>query len=166
MNINPVKFFIKRYHSPQLKAYELKYMLNLWIPFLFNRIRIISINNSFDKIIVELKYSFLNRNPYKSTWGGSLASVIDPFFPMMMKQNMLKFGMQTNFYTKAMNIDFIKEAKSNLIFTFSFSKEEISQAKNTLINDGKFQHWYDVQGIDIMNNICVKGKVQVYLKKR
>ena len=38
MNINPAHYFLKRYHSPDLKPKELKRMLNLWFPFLLNRI--------------------------------------------------------------------------------------------------------------------------------
>ena len=60
MNLNPVHYFIKRYHSPNLKADELKRMLNLWFPFLVNRIKIISVSNDFHEIIVQLKHSFLN----------------------------------------------------------------------------------------------------------
>ena len=51
MNLNPTHYFLKRYHSPDLKADELRRMLNFWFPFLVNRIRIISITDDFHKII-------------------------------------------------------------------------------------------------------------------
>mgnify|MGYP000047055679 CR=1 FL=1 len=81
MNLNPVQYFLKRYHSPELKPKELKRMLNLWFPFLVNRISIISISDDFCHMQVCLKHSFWNRNPNKSIWGGSIASAMDPFFP-------------------------------------------------------------------------------------
>ena len=44
---NPFRYFIKRYYSSELKPSELKRMLNLWIPFIFNRNKIIDISNIF-----------------------------------------------------------------------------------------------------------------------
>ena len=87
MNLNPVHYFLKRYHSPELKPLELKRMLNLWFPFLVNRIRIIFISDDFYEMHVLLKHSFWNRNPIKSVWGGSIASTMDPFFPIMINCN-------------------------------------------------------------------------------
>ena len=70
MITSPFKYFIKIYYSFDLKPHELKRMLNLWIPFIFNRIKIISVSNDFRKIDVSLKLSFWNRNPGKAIWGG------------------------------------------------------------------------------------------------
>ena len=96
MNLNPVQYFLKRYHSPELKPKELKRMLNLWFPFLVNRISIISISEDFHHMDVCLKHSFWNRNPNKSIWGGSIASAMDPFFPIIMKQLLLiLFGISS-----------------------------------------------------------------------
>ena len=101
MNINPAHYFLKRYHSPDLKPKELKRMLNLWFPFLLNRISIILISDDFYHMQVCLKHSFWNRNPNKSIWGGSIASAMDPFFPILMKQLLLRKGLVTDFYSKA-----------------------------------------------------------------
>ena len=79
MKLNPFHYFIKRYNSTYLKPNELKRMLNLWFPFLVNRIKIISISNDFKQIIVQLKYSLLNRNLNKAIWGGAIISALDPF---------------------------------------------------------------------------------------
>ena len=97
MNLNPVQYFLKRYHSSELKPLELKRMLNLWFPFLVNRISIISISNDFHNMDVRLKHSFWNRNPNKSIWGGSIASAMDPFFPILIKQILLRKSIETDF---------------------------------------------------------------------
>ena len=116
MNFNPARYFLKRYHSPSLQPNELKRMLNLWLPFILNRIKIKYISDDFKTIHVMLKYSFWNRNPNKSVWGGSIASVLDPFFSIMMKQIILRKGVSTDFFSKSINVDFIKEVQSNILF--------------------------------------------------
>jgi hypothetical protein len=166
MIINPVKYFLKRYYASDLRPNELKWMLNLWFPFMVNRIQIISITEDFHKMNVRLKYSFWNQNPNKSIWGGSITSALDPFFPIMMKQLLLKRGIVTDFYSKAVNVKFIKMIKSNVIFHFYISEEEVTSAENFLDQNGKYDGWHSINGIDNKGNICVNGRVQIYLKRR
>ena len=166
MNLNPAHYFLKRYHSPSLEPNELKRMLNLWLPFILNRIKIKYISDDFQNIHVMLKYSFWNRNPNKSVWGGSIASVLDPFFPIMMKQIILRKGFSTDFFSKSVNVDFIKQVQSNILFHFTITDEEIINAEKALNTTGKYEYWHSVNGIDINGNICVSGKIQVYLRKR
>ena len=59
MLINPIQYFIKSYHSPDLSASELKRILNLWLSFILNQIKIISISEDFYESDVKLKPSFL-----------------------------------------------------------------------------------------------------------
>tara|TARA_Y100001968_G_C19369065_1_gene724105 strand:- start:287 stop:790 length:504 start_codon:yes stop_codon:yes gene_type:complete len=164
--INPIQYFIKRYHSPDLSASELKRMLNLWLPFILNQIKIISISEDFYEANVKLKRSFFNKSPKQFIWGGSISSTLDPFFPIMMKQIILKKGIFTDFYSKAMHINFIKVAKTNLTFNFKINKKEVILAEESLNKNNKYDGWHRVDGIDENGNVCVVGKVQVYLRKR
>ena len=166
MNLNLSRYFLKRYHSPTLKAGELKRMLNLWFPFLVNRIHITSIADDFHEIQVRLKHSFWNRNPNKSVWGGSIASALDPFFPVMMKQIILRRGTSTDFFSKAIHIEFIRMVESHVSFHFKITKGDVIIAEEILKNDGKYEGWYSVDGVDINGKKCVHGKVQIYLRKR
>ena len=166
MNLNPVQYFLKRYHSAELKPIELKRMLNFWFPFLVNRISIISISDDFKQMDVRLKHSFWNRNPNKSIWGGSITSAMDPFFPILMKQILLRRGMETDFYSQAINVQFIKMVKSDVTFRFRINEDEISFADNKLNEKGKYSGWHSVEGISARDEVCVKGEVQVFLRKR
>ena len=166
MNLNPVQYFLKRYHSSKLKPMELKKMLNFWFPFLVNRISIISISNDFHSMDVCLKHSFWNRNPNKSIWGGSIASAMDPFFPILIKQILLRKGIETDFYSQAIQVHFIKMVKSDVTFHFMINENEISVVEAALIEKGKYSGWHSVEGISTQNEVCVKGRVQVFLRKR
>ena len=166
MNFSPAHYFIKRYHSPDLKPKELKRMLNLWFPFLMNRIQIKSINEDFHEMQVCLRHSFWNRNPNKSVWGGSITSALDPFFPVMMKQIVLRKGISTEFYSKAVHVEFLQKVKTHLNFHFKIDNIEVKEALEKLENTGKYENWHSADGVDNKGNICVKGRVQVYLRKR
>jgi len=141
-------------------------MLNLWLPFIVNRIRILSISKNFDYMIVCLKYSFWNRNPDKSVWGGAITSSIDPFFQILMKQILLRKGIKTNFYSKSINIKFIKKVTSDLKLKFVIKPEQIDEVQKILLENGKYSGWYYIDGTDLENNICVKGEVEIFLSLR
>ena len=166
MELNPFRYFLKRYHSPDLRPSEMKRMLNLWLPFVINQIRIKSISNDFQQVNVILKHSFWNRNPYKAVWGGAIASTVDPFFPMMLKQVFLRKGIPTDFLSKASNVQFLKLVESDLTFPFRVSSENITSAEKALQETGKYAGWHTVEAVDKNGKICVKGEVQVYLRLR
>ena len=141
-------------------------MLNLWIPFIFNRIKIIDISNDFRSIDVCLKLSFWNRNPGKAIWGGAIFSAADSFYPIMLKQNALINGIQTQFFTKSTHVSYLKEAKTKLIFNFKLTDDEVINMVNILTAEKKYQEWHTVYGIDDFGNKCVKVKIQPYLRIR
>ena len=166
MIFTPFKYFIKRYYSIDLKPYELKRMLNLWVPFIFNRIKIMQVSNDFRKIDVRLKLSFWNRNPGKAIWGGAIFSAADSFYPIMLKQNALYNGLKTQFFTKSTQVQYIKESKTDLMFNFELTENEVFNMVKILKENGKYQEWHTVYGIDDNSNKCVKVKIQPYLRVR
>ena len=115
---------------------------------------------------VILKHSFWNKNPNKSIWGGSIASVLDPFFAIMMKQIILRENIKTDFFSTSINVNFKKQVQSNILFTFKITTSEINVAKKSLINNNKYENWHHVEGVDSSGNICVNGKIKIYLRKR
>ena len=164
--MNPLKYFIKKYHSPDLTPNELKRMLNWWLPFIFNQIKIMYIADNFLHIKVQLKHTIWNRNPNKSLWGGSMFSAADPFFPIMLKQRILQKGYKTDFFTKATQVEYLKEAKTSLIFDFKIDEIELETALEILLKEKKYECWFTVFGVDKTENKCVKAKVQAYLRLR
>ena len=141
-------------------------MLNLWLPFLVNRIRVKSISSNFDCMIVLLKYSFWNRNPDKSVWGGAISSSIDPFFQILMKQILLRKGIKTNFYSKSIKLHFLKKVTSDLKLIFQIKPDEIETAEKILLKYGKYSGWHYVEGIDAHGKICIKSQVEIFLSIR
>ena len=125
-----------------------------------------SISDDFFEMQIKLKHSFWNRNPNKSIWGGSITSALDPFFPVMMKQIILRRGIRTDFLSKAVHVEFIRQVKTNIFFQFKITEKEVINAEKKLSTDGKYEGWHSVNGIDAEGNACVNGKVQVYLRKR
>lgn len=166
MNLNPAKYFLKRYHSAELRPNELKRMLNLWLPFIFNRVKILYISDDFTEAKVKLKHTIWNRNPNKALWGGAIFSAADSFYPVLLKQTALRKGIVTDFFTKSTTVKYIKEAKTDLTFDFKLTEDEIINLFKILKKDGKYQEWHTVDGIDTFGKKCIEVKIQPYLRIR
>ena len=164
--LNPLSYFIRRYHSADLKSDEARRMLNLWFPFIFNRIKVEYISDDFTLIDVRLKHSIWNRNPNKSLWGGAIFSAADGFFPLMLKQNALIKGIQTDFFTKSTTVNYLREAKTDLIFSFQLKEKDIELLINSLKKEGRYQKIHTIYGINTDGQKCIEANIQPYLRLR
>ena len=79
--MSKVKIADQRYSSKALRR-----IMNLFPPLLVNRIKIIENDSEFKNLIVEIKYSWLNKNIQKAIFGGTIFSAIDPYYAVMYWQ--------------------------------------------------------------------------------
>ena len=164
MQLNPIKYFYSRYHSPDLGSNELKRFLNLWPPFFLNGIKIESIKSDFSKITVLLKHKRINTNNHRSIWGGAIFSSIDAFFPIMIKQMLLRDGIKTVFYTKGAKINLIKKSMTDIRYDFIVTYEEIEKIKSTLESTELYLGWHGVKGYNTSHVCCIVAEVESYIK--
>jgi hypothetical protein len=164
MHLNPVKYFNSRYQSPDLGHNELRRLLNLWPAFFLNGIKIESIKSDFSSIAVILKHRKRNNNNHKSIWGGAIFSSIDAFFPIMIKQILLRQGIETIFYTKGAKINLIKKSMTDIRYDFVVSDQEIEKIKSTLNTNKLYLGWHNVKGYNISQECCIEAEVEAYIK--
>ena len=69
--------------NDKTSAASIRWMLNLWPPFLFQGIRVLDIENDFLSARIRVRRSILTRNLMGTTFGGALASAADPFYPIL-----------------------------------------------------------------------------------
>jgi Domain of unknown function (DUF4442) len=66
----------------------MRVLLNIWPPFLGAGIRIRRLGPGWQEIDVEMKLRWWNRNYVGTHYGGSLYSMTDPFFMLMLIENL------------------------------------------------------------------------------
>ncbi|HPO25695.1 MAG TPA: DUF4442 domain-containing protein, partial [Arenimonas sp.] len=60
-----------------MKASRLRWLMNIWFPFLFTGIRVAKIDDDFCYVKVELRSHWYNRNYVGTHFGGSLFAMTD-----------------------------------------------------------------------------------------
>ena len=86
-------------------------LFNLWPVFRGAGIRVREIGPDFRSVTVELRAKLLNRNYVGTHFGGSLFAMTDPFFMIMMMQNL---GRDYIVWDKAGTVRFLKPARGTV----------------------------------------------------
>ena len=104
------------------KTRKLHFFLNTYLPFLGAGIRVEHISDDFLAIDVRMPLYRGNKNYVGTHFGGSLYAMTDPFFMVMLMENL---GKDYIVWDKAANIDFIAPGRGTVKAHFRLSKEEI-----------------------------------------
>lgn len=141
-----------------------RFFLNAYPPFIFNRIKIVSIDKGYTACRVCIKKSFLNRNMNGTIFGGALFSASDPFYAVLYWQIFERKGYKVQTWLKSAEIHYLRPADQNLYIDFSISEEDIFNAEESLNSIGKHKHTHEVRYKSKDGEVYVLAKTEVYLR--
>jgi len=145
--------------SPQL----LRRFINLWPPLLFAGIRVKASDEDFRYFEVELKLRWWNRNSVGTQFGGSLFAMTDPFYMMMLSQNL---GTDYIVWDKAAEIDFVAPGRGTVRAKFHVSPDKLEEIRAATAGGGKYLPQFDVEITDKAGTVIAKVKRVLYVRKK
>lgn len=110
--------------------------MNFWPPFLGAGIRVDFMANDYHKIIVSMKLKFWNKNYVNTHYGGSLYSMTDPFYMLMLMQIL---GRDYIVWDKSASIRFKKPGMGKVTAVFELTPEQIESYKKELASNDKIE---------------------------
>ncbi len=113
---------------------HMKTFLNIWPPFRGAGIRVRRLTSDWTEIDVEMKLRWWNRNYVGTHYGGSLFSMTDPFFALMLIENL---GKDYIVWDKSASIRFKKPGRGTVSASFRLSEEQIREIKQALNSQEK-----------------------------
>jgi hypothetical protein len=102
------------------RSRKLRRGINLYPPYLGSAVRITHISEDFRDVEVEMPLRFYNKNYFGTHFGGSLYSMCDPFYVLMLA-NIL--GKDYIVWDKAAAIRFKKPGKGLMKASFHLTEE-------------------------------------------
>lgn len=119
--------------TPALKRH-LHTFINLWPPMLGAGIRVKRFDPDWRTVEVELRLRFWNSNFVGTHYGGSLYSMVDPFYMLMLIENL---GDGYIVWDKSATIRFRRPGKGTVRATFRLEEEQIEQIRRALATEEK-----------------------------
>ena len=109
--------------------------LNLYPPYLGAGIRVREISPDFRRVRVRMGLGWYNRNYVRTQFGGSLYSMTDPFFMLMIMENL---GRDYIVWDKAAHIDFVAPGKGPVFADFHIDETLLSDIRSHTAQGEKY----------------------------
>lgn len=147
----------------ELKNLALIKILNLWPPYLGAGIKVIKFNPEFTDLIVRMKLRFWNRNYVGTHFGGSLYSMVDPMYMLMLMQNL---GPGYIVWDKSATIRFLRPGKATVLAHFVLSPEKISEIKMLADTQRKVEPTFTVLIKNTEGEVVAEVDKIIYVRKK
>ncbi len=138
-------------------------LIRFWPPFLGAGISVKHFNAELTDIFVQMKMRFWNKNYVGTHFGGSLYSMTDPFY-MLMLMNLL--GREYIVWDKSASIRYKMPAKGVVYAKFQLSQEQLNKIRQDLNQAQKIELEFTVPITDSDNNLIAEVKKLIYIAKK
>lgn len=143
---------------------KLKFLLNYCFgPYMGAGVRIEEYSADWRYCRVSMKLRWYNRNAVNTHFGGSLFSMTDPHF-MLMLMNIL--GKEYTVWDKTAEIDFVSPGKGKVTAEFIITDEMLQDIKQNTASGDKYLPTYELKIVDEQQKVVCNLKKTLYIKKR
>lgn len=90
----------------------------------------------------------------------------DPYYPIMYCAALSCRDISSQAWLKKAEIEYLKPARSDLMYQFRLSEEDIESAKNALRETDRFENWNTVEAVDKDGVVCARVRLLSHLKSK
>lgn len=146
-----------------MKASVLRRVLNLWPPFLFSGIRVSRLDADFRHAQVELRMRPWNRNYVGTHFGGSLFSMTDPFWMLLVMKTL---GRDYIVWDRAGSIDFVRPGRGTVHAAFDLDDATLESIREATSGGDRHLHWFDTTVTDASGEVVSHVRKQLYVRRK
>ena len=136
--------------------------INIWPPFFGAGIRV-KWSPDYKAVDVEMHLRFWNRNYVGTHYGGSLYSMTDPFYMLMLMENL---GRDYIVWDKAASIRFRKPGKGKVRAEFRLSDEQLDDIRTQLQTQEKYEPTFAVQVKDAGGDVVAEVQKVIHIRRK
>ena len=142
---------------------HMRMLINLWPPFLGAGIRVRRLSSDWTEIDVEMKLRWWNRNYVGTHYGGSLYSMADPFFMVMLIENL---GKDYIVWDKSASVRFKKPGRGTVSASFRLSEEQIREIRQALTSQQKIERVFAVEVKDESGSVIAEVEKLLHIRRK
>lgn len=138
-------------------------LIRFYGPYLGAAVKPVEISEDFRYIKVEMPLTFYNQNYVGTQFGGSLYSMVDPWYMLMLIKNL---GDNYIVWDKSASIEFKKPGRGKVTAEFTLSQSRINEIKNFVDEKTKMDAHFEVKIMDEQNNLVARVDKVVYVRRK
>jgi acyl-coenzyme A thioesterase PaaI-like protein len=116
--------------------------MSYYPPYLGAGVRVVEVLGDADGVVVELGFRPWRRNAVGTQFGGSLYSMCDPWFMLLLQW---KLGPDYVVWDKAAAIDFLKPGRGPVRARFEVPATRAAQLRAEAAAQGKLETWFEAE---------------------
>ncbi len=138
-------------------------IVNLWPPFRGAGIRVRFIASDWSEVRVELREGLLNRNFVGTHFGGSLFSMTDPFYMIMLLQLL---GDDYVVWDQAAEIEYLKPGRGTVVARFCLTPSEVDSLKEAAEGGQRVLRDFPIEVRDAGGEIVARVVKRLYVRQK
>lgn len=136
------------------KVRFLRWLLNFYPPYLGAGVKVRYISSDFREVRVSMGLKWYNRNYVRTQFGGSLYSMTDPFYMLMLMENL---GRDYVVWDKAAHIEFISPGQGTVHAEFKIDEDMLNTIREHTAAGEKYLPNYQVDVRDDRGTLVARG---------
>jgi acyl-coenzyme A thioesterase PaaI-like protein len=136
---------------------------NLWPPYLFTGIRVLSISDDARYARVRLRRHWWNRNAFGTHFGGSLVAMVNPFWPLLVRENL---GPSYVVWDTKNEIHFVKAMREDVFAEFRLDPSAVEEVRAAAATGEKVLRWFPFEIANAVGEIAARGRIEVYVRRK
>ena len=141
----------------------LRWGMNCWPPLVGAGIRVRRVAPDFREVVVEMPLRRYNRNAFGVHFGGSLYSMTDPFFVLMLCHNL---GPDYVVWDRSACIDYIAAGRSRVRAVLRLAEEDLKSIRKMTASGSKHLHLFHADVVDAEDLLVARVEKLVYVRRR
>ncbi|WP_348679329.1 DUF4442 domain-containing protein [Alcanivorax profundi] len=141
----------------------LRWFLNIYGPYLGAGVRVDYLAEDFRELKVSMGLHWYNRNYVGTHFGGSLYSMVDPFY-MLMVMNVL--GRDYVVWDKHADIDFIRPGKGRVHAHFRLTDDDLREIREATKGGDKYLPRWQVEIVDNDGECVARVNKTLYIRRK
>lgn len=141
----------------------LKWGMNIWPPFLGAGVVVEHIDPEWRSVRVRLRRSPLNANYVGTQFGGSLFSMADPWFMLLVLRGL---GSGYVVWDQAGEIEFVSPGRRAIHATFSVSQEQLEQLRTQAEGGEKVLRWFETELTAPDGTVVARYRKRIYVRRK
>ncbi len=137
--------------------------INLWPPLFFAGIRVIEWDARFRRVKVRLGYHRLTSNYFHTQYGGSLFSMTDPFWSILMLQSL---GSEYTVWDQRGEIDFVSPGRGAVTTEIALTEEQIDEVRAAAETGEKVLRWFESDIVAVDGTVVARVRKQLYIRRK
>lgn len=144
-------------------AQGIRKIINIYGPYFGAGVKATYISKDFREARVSLPLRWYNRNYVGVHFGGSLYSMIDPFYMLLLMNSL---GKDYIVWDQSADIQFVKPGTGTVSARFIVTDEMLAEIKQKTANGDKFLPTYPVIIVDEQGDIVAKANKTLYIRRK